>query len=227
MGIRIDELNATINPSRDHEFPAMRDGVTVRLTVGQVVDLATNEIRDGVDAAVDTLAEMKAAIDAVEATAAAAEAAVAGKVDASHLTGSVAFFAITAAPSGWLKANGAAVSRTAYADLFAVIGTTFGVGDGSTTFNLPDLRGEFVRAWSDGGSVDAGRTFGSTQGHAFAAHTHSMLRRSNPTAFNGNNAQFVDSAAGGSTGNNSNGVGSSGADETRPRNVALLACIRY
>lgn len=57
-------------------------------------------------------------------------------------TGSVTAFAGAAAPSGWLMCNGSAVSRTTYADLFAVIGTTYGVGDNSTTFNLPNLNGK-------------------------------------------------------------------------------------
>lgn len=56
-------------------------------------------------------------------------------------TGSVIPFAGKTAPTGWLMCQGQAVSRTTYAQLFSVIGTTFGSGDGSTTFNLPDLRG--------------------------------------------------------------------------------------
>lgn len=55
--------------------------------------------------------------------------------------GAVDFTAAASAPTGWILANGAAVSRTAYARLFAAIGTTYGAGDGTTTFNLPDLRG--------------------------------------------------------------------------------------
>ncbi|MGL5632241.1 MAG: phage tail protein, partial [Azovibrio sp.] len=86
--------------------------------------------------------------------------------------GMTGFFASTTAPNGWLKANGSAVSRTTYAALFAVVGTTFGIGDGSTTFNLPDLRGEFIRAFDDGRGVDSGRAFGSTQGTQNATHTH-------------------------------------------------------
>ena len=58
--------------------------------------------------------------------------------------GAVMPFAAAAAPGGYLLCNGSAVSRTLYADLFAVIGTTYGVGDGSTTFNLPDLRGRMI-----------------------------------------------------------------------------------
>jgi len=65
--------------------------------------------------------------------------------------------------AGFLKANGAAVSRTAYAALFAEIGTLYGVGDGSTTFNLPDSRGEFMRGWDDARGIDVGRALGSWQ----------------------------------------------------------------
>lgn len=58
-------------------------------------------------------------------------------------TGTVVPYAGSAAPGGWLLCRGQAVSRSTYADLFNVIGTTFGAGDGSTTFNLPDLQGKF------------------------------------------------------------------------------------
>ena len=68
--------------------------------------------------------------------------------------GQVAAYAMSAAPQGWLKCNGAAISRSTYSNLFKAIGTTFGVGDGSTTFNLPDLRGEFIRGFDDGRGVD-------------------------------------------------------------------------
>jgi hypothetical protein len=65
--------------------------------------------------------------------------------------GSVIYHAANTAPSGFLKANGAAVSRSTYSDLFTAIGTTFGTGDGSSTFNVPDLRGEFMRGWGSSG----------------------------------------------------------------------------
>ena len=88
-------------------------------------------------------------------------------------TGSVFMFATTSPPSGYLKCNGAAVSRTTYAALFAVIGTTHGAGNGSSTFNVPDLRGEFVRGWDDGRGVDSGRNFGTAQGDNNKQHNHS------------------------------------------------------
>lgn len=87
--------------------------------------------------------------------------------------GAVLPFCRSTAPLGWLKANGAAVSRTAYPELFATIGTTWGAGDGFNTFNLPDLRGEFIRGWDDGRGLDANRVIGTVQGWAIEAHAHS------------------------------------------------------
>lgn len=72
------------------------------------------------------------------------------------MTGTVLPFAGSVAPTGWLLCYGQAVSRTTYAPLFAVIGTTFGVGDGSTTFNLPDLRGRIMAGKDDMGGTAAG-----------------------------------------------------------------------
>lgn len=96
-------------------------------------------------------------------TTAAAALTALGGVSLTMITGAVIPFAMTTAPSGWLECDGSAVSRTTYSTLFAAIGTTFGTGDGSTTFNLPDLRGEFVRGYDHSRGVDAARAFGSTQ----------------------------------------------------------------
>lgn len=84
----------------------------------------------------------------------------------------VAFFARSSAPTGWLKCNGAAVSRTTYAVLFANIGIGYGAGDGSTTFNLPDMRGLFARGWDDGRGFDPGRAFGNYQASQNLWHSH-------------------------------------------------------
>lgn len=86
--------------------------------------------------------------------------------------GKISMFARSTAPSGYLKCNGAAISRTTYAALFSAIGTTFGIGDGSTTFNIPDLRGEFIRGWDDARGVDTSRAFGSWQDGQNLLHTH-------------------------------------------------------
>lgn len=78
-------------------------------------------------------------------------------------TGLSGFYAGDTPPVGWLEENGAAVSRTTYANLFAIIGTRYGAGNGSTTFNLPDSRGYAKRVWDHGRGIDSGRTLGSTQ----------------------------------------------------------------
>jgi phage-related tail fiber protein len=94
------------------------------------------------------------------------------EADASGQAGDIKYTLRDVAPTGWLKANGAAVSRTVYSRLFAVIGTYFGAGDGFNTFNLPDLRGEFIRCLDDGRGVDPNRVLGSWQVDQNAAHTH-------------------------------------------------------
>ena len=157
-------------------------------------------------------------------------------------SGMVMIFAGDTAPAGWLKANGAAVSRTVYANLFAAIGTRYGAGDGYSTFNLPDLRGEFARFWDDGRGVDAGRVLGSKQGDALQKHTHLIGTSSGENLNNG--LPGIDDKywqmGGGNyapatghialthdTGSDGYGrVGGRFAGETRPRNIALLACIK-
>jgi phage-related tail fiber protein len=158
-------------------------------------------------------------------------------------SGMVAHFANSAPPEGWLKCNGAAISRTTFSDLFEAIGTAYGAGNGSTTFNVPDLRGEFIRGWDDGRGADPSRGFGNAQGHAFGSHAHSAS-----TNTVGNHVhsqvgvnelqQFTQGGAGWASGATANtgGAGShshsvsvdaAGSSETRPRNVSLLACIKY
>lgn len=81
--------------------------------------------------------------------------------------GAVMPFATDKQPSPyWLYCDGRAVSRTTYANLFAVIGTTYGAGNGSTTFNLPDYRGAFIRGLDSGRGLDGGRRLGTHQGDA-------------------------------------------------------------
>lgn len=135
-------------------------------------------------------------------------------------SGAVLFVAQNTAPTGYLKCNGAAVSRTTYAALFAAIGTTFGSGDGSTTFNVPELRGEWIRGWDDSRGIDSGRAFGSAQAEMIGPHFH-------PTT------TYIGMTGTGYT--QSGGAGWSGVTttynnsgtENRVRNIALLAVIRY
>ena len=94
------------------------------------------------------------------------------EVDQKAPCGMIGYFPFDKAPTGWLKANGAAVSRTAYAELFSKLGEKWGKGDGFNTFNLPDLRGEFIRGLDDGRGIDVDRTIGSNQGDQLRSHTH-------------------------------------------------------
>ncbi|MCR9140778.1 MAG: tail fiber protein [bacterium] len=150
-----------------------------------------------------------------------------------QLVGSVAAFAMNAPPTGWLECDGSDVDRAVYATLFARIGTTFGAGDGSTTFALPDLRGEFIRGWSNGATVDAGRAFGSAQQDEFQGHRHFPLSDMDEFFGPGPNNSFVSTTSGGNqqptTGDPApdadNGPPRTGP-ETRPRNVALMYCIK-
>lgn len=89
--------------------------------------------------------------------------------------GSMMFYGAQLVPTGFLECDGTAVSRTTYADLFAAIGVSFGVGNGTTTFNLPDLRGRVPRGWDHGAGVDTGRVFGSNQLDQVKAHRHNLF----------------------------------------------------
>ena len=157
--------------------------------------------------------------------------------------GTVIYTARSTPPTGYIKANGAAISRSTFSVLFAAIGTQFGVGNGSTTFNVPDLRGEFIRGLSDGSTVDSGRTLGSNQGSQNVSHNHTGSVTGAGT--HGHTYDRSDAGSGTEGGNQgvhdfnaSTSVGGNGAHnhgvsidldggtEARPRNVALLACIK-
>lgn len=167
------------------------------------------------------------------------------------LVGSIAAFAMKTPPEGWLECDGSAVSRTEYSRLFAKIGTTFGEGNGSTTFNLPDLRNEFIRGWDS-----RQRSLGSKQGSAFQNHTHGFSGNS-VSITSGSHSHSVSSSGStsiktglfsaktaaahrsGSTGSVSHShtfttsgtvtesTSANAANETRPRNIALMYCIKY
>ena len=97
-------------------------------------------------------------------------------------SGAVFCMAINTIPSGYLECNGQTVNRTTYAALFAVIGVTYGAGNGSTTFEVPDLRGEFIRGFDNGKGTDSGRSIGTSQSAGFGQHLHAIdLTTSNKT----------------------------------------------
>ena len=105
------------------------------------------------------------------------------------LTGTILPTVATSAPTGWLLCDGSAVSRTTYANLFNMVGTTFGAGNGSTTFNLPDLRGRAIIGVGQGSGL-TNRTRGQTGG----AETHQLATTELPAhqhyAFNNDSTSF-------------------------------------
>ena len=169
-------------------------------------------------------------------------------------TGAVFCVAVATIPTGYLECNGAAVSRTTYAALFSFIGTQYGTGNGSTTFNLPDLRGEFIRGFDNGRGIDSGRGIGSSQGSQNVAHDHdadasatsnvsdpghrhpargygsdddggSSFAGSGNTAIS--TAAIQDATTGISVSTNvSIDVDNDGGNESRPRNVAMMYIIK-
>lgn len=142
--------------------------------------------------------------------------------------GAVQAFAMATPPTGWLACNGQEVSRESYPVLFERVGTEYGAGDGATTFNLPDLRGEFIRGWDDGRGVDAGRAMGSSQADALQDHTHEMFMSDPPRAGTGTRNSHSTGPRDSSVFKKTYGIEDGrSASETRPRNVAMLYCIKY
>lgn len=162
-------------------------------------------------------------------------------------SGAVMSFARSTAPTGWLKCNGTLQSTSSYPDLFAAIGYTFGGSAG--LFRLPDLRGVFVRGWDDSRGQDPDRAFGSFQEDAFESHRHSGTTTGGGhehiynTGYNtwigniGSDGRFgggtPDDTAfryntrGGGVHTHTFNTDFTGSTETRPKNVALLYCIKF
>lgn len=137
-------------------------------------------------------------------------------------------------PSGWLEENGAAISRTTYAALFAVIGTTYGDGDGSTTFNLPDPRGQFIRIWDHAAGVDpdaATRTdrgdgtdgdhVGTNQSDVFKKHSHALAVSASGHGSDEISTKYAPAEA------TTYATAGIGGNETRPKNTNRMMIIKY
>jgi microcystin-dependent protein len=150
--------------------------------------------------------------------------------------GAIQDFAMNAAPSGWLVCDGTAYSRTgATANLFAAIGTTWGAGDGSSTFNVPDFRGTIRCTWDNGKGIDPARVFASFQAFTMATHNHTQNSHghgvADPTHFHGYQSP---GGAGQSTTSVATGVSIGAATATNNpitagianNNYAILTCIR-
>lgn len=147
-------------------------------------------------------------------------------------TGAVMPFAMNSAPTGWLAANGGEYSKTGtYATLFAAIGVTYGEtngagGTGTTHFRVPDLRGYFVRGAGTNSDGTASGTFGAKQEDGIISHTHTVgdVGVANNGSFG---AAGLASYPSGSVVRTTSGPTPAGLTETRPRNIAMLYCIKF
>lgn len=167
---------------------------------------------------------------------------------AAVIPGTVISFAGSSAPTGYLTCDGSAVSRSTYASLFAAIGTTWGAGNSTTTFNIPDLRGYFLRGSGTSAiDPDSPRAVGSAQAESYLNHSHTATDSGHTHAFSTTSGSFFwgsDGTFGGTygqgggqlfyrsataTGNANITVATSttGGAETRPDNVAVLYCIKF
>ncbi|MEN5308947.1 phage tail protein [Chryseobacterium cucumeris] len=163
--------------------------------------------------------------------------------DVEQNIGSITAFSYASVPSSYLVCDGSAVSRATYSALFAKIGTTYGSGDGSTTFNLPDLRGEFIRGLDLGRGVDTGRALGTSQTDDFKSHKHDIQTEygngqvvgyRNPvydattapleSGVRGQYNSIVTIPNAGYV--SSNPIRNNGGTETRSRNVAMVYAIK-
>jgi microcystin-dependent protein len=149
--------------------------------------------------------------------------------------GTVISHAGATAPTGYVSCDGTALSRSTYSTLFAAIGTTWGSGNGTTTFNIPDLRGYFLRG-SGTSSVDPSspRAVGSTQAQAYLSHTHTDSGHTHGySAYDsvrnadGSGSPFRNNAIGANTSTGYANIQASGGAETRPVNIAILYCIKF
>jgi microcystin-dependent protein len=162
--------------------------------------------------------------------------------------GTVIAYASSTVPSGFLECNGSNISRSTYAQLYSAIGNAWGSGDGSSTFGLPDLRGEFIRGWDRTRGVDASRGFATTQSSQNQQHNHAITDPSHShnmrglalsggsgsvsiTLGSGQSYQigYSNSISSRTSGNSSTGISinNQGGSESRPRNVSLMYIIKF
>ncbi|MHC4780859.1 MAG: phage tail protein [Planctomycetota bacterium] len=164
--------------------------------------------------------------------------------------GSVTTYAGASIPTGYLSCDGSAISRTTYADLFTALGVAHGEGDGSTTFNLPDLRGRFIRMVDGGAGNDpdsgsrtaaatggnTGDAVGSLQADEIDSHAHTTQMQ-NAVANSNTPAQSNSIAVATDLGqkifhqSNPNAsisiINNFGGNETRPKNINMNYIIKY
>ena len=151
--------------------------------------------------------------------------------------GSIVMWPSATVPSGWLHCNGQSVNRNTYQDLFNVIGTTYGADD-ANHFDVPDMRGLFVRGWANGESDDpdrasrtnrgdgtTGDNVGTKQDDQYKSHNHNLLYGSG--SFGGSSGAVTPRGSNTPTVPGiTDRISSSGGNETRPKNIAMMYIIR-
>lgn len=137
------------------------------------------------------------------------------------MIGCIGMFPMSTARPGWLRITSVPVSRTTYAALFAYLGTTYGAGDGSTTFGLPPVSGRFPRFHDNGAGIDPSRVLGSVQGMQIQEHNHQLPVWSG----DGSGAGAVEDTFPGDRTFREAYTYDTGGSETRPVNIALAAFI--
>ena len=156
------------------------------------------------------------------------------------ISGSIIAYAGTSVPSDYLSCDGSAISRSTYANLFSAIGTTWGAGNGSSTFNVPDLRAMFLRGTGTHGTANMAKgtdfsapAVGTIENDQMQDHKHETIM-SPGTSYQGYSSYAIGNHAYGTTYNftttapleiNSQGTPRTG-DETRPVNASVLYIIK-
>ena len=138
--------------------------------------------------------------------------------------GTVITFAGATPPPYYLECDGQEISRTEYSNLFNVLGELYGAGDGVNTFNLPDLRGEFIRGWDNSRGIDSGREMGSFQE---ATGINQTVADSWYIKFENTDSNIPTSNQRHISSSNFNTRTDNKTITTRPRNIAMMYCIKY
>ncbi len=135
-------------------------------------------------------------------------------------------------PEGFLERDGAEISRTIYAGLFAVRGVRDGAGDGVDTFNLADNRGDFLRIWDHGAGNDPDAATRTDRGDGSTGDVNSSkqldeIKSHSHPGYQQTGTYQTDNTGGHYASRGAAGTGTTGGSESRPRNAYIMLCIKY